>query len=183
MGALVLRRAKEAAQEQDSHEEVRQYLTFQLHGETFAVGILAIKEILEYASLTQVPLMPAFIRGVMNLRGAVVPVIDLAIRFGQAQTSIGKRTCIVIMELGESDLSQYVGVVVDQVHEVLAIREADIEPPPQLGCRIRVDFISGMAKLDGRFVVMLDIAKVLSVEEMVALASLGEMSAEELSES
>lgn len=174
MGALNLRRGREAAQPDEVHEEVLQYLTFQLAGEGYAIGILTIKEILEYASLTQVPLMPAFIRGVMNLRGAVVPVIDLAVRFGRPPTTIGRRTCVVIIEIMNEELPQYLGILVDAVHEVLAIRSADIEPPPQFGSRIRVDFISGMAKVDGRFVVLLDVEKVLSVDEMAALSAMAD---------
>ncbi len=173
MGALTIRRGRDAALVEEVHEDVLQYLTFQLSGETYAIGILSIKEILEYTTLTQVPLMPAFIRGVMNLRGAVVPVIDLAVRFGRSETAISRRTCVVIIEVTCEDMQQYIGILVDAVHEVLAIRAADIEPPPQFGSRIRVDFISGMAKVDNRFVVLLDVEKVLSVEEMAALSSLG----------
>jgi purine-binding chemotaxis protein CheW len=173
MGALT-RRNRDSAVPVENQVEVGQYLTFQLAGETFAIGILAIKEILEYLPPTQVPLMPPFIRGVMNLRGSVVPVIDLSIRFGRAATVVGRRTCIVIIEVAVEDHSQYLGVLVDAVHEVLAISASDIEPPPQFGSKIRADFISGMAKVDDRFVVMLHIDKVLSVDEMAMLSSINE---------
>jgi purine-binding chemotaxis protein CheW len=173
MGALT-RRNRETALPAENQVEVGQYLTFQLAGETFAIGILAIKEILEYMTPTQVPLMPPFIRGVMNLRGSVVPVIDLSIRFGRAASVIGRRTCIVIIEVEVEDHSQYLGVLVDAVHEVLAISANDIEPPPQFGSKIRADFISGMAKVDDRFVVMLHIDKVLSVDEMAMLSTINE---------
>ena len=126
MGALTLRRGRDAAPVEEVHEDILQYLTFQLSGETYAIGILSIKEILEYTTLTQVPLMPAFIRGVMNLRGAVVPVIDLAVRFGRSETAISRRTCVVIIEVSCEDMQQYIGILVDAVHEVLAIRAADI---------------------------------------------------------
>ena len=116
--------------------------------------------------------MPAFIRGVMNLRGAVVPVIDLAVRFGRNETGVSRRTCVVIIEVANEEMPQYIGILVDVVHEVLAIRAADIEPPPQFGSRIRVDFISGMARVDNRFVVLLDVEKVLSVEEMATLSAM-----------
>ena len=172
MGALTIRRGRDAAQVEEVHEDVLQYLTFQLSGETYAIGILSIKEILEYTTLTQVPLMPAFIRGVMNLRGAVVPVIDLAVRFGRNETGVSRRTCVVIIEVANEEMPQYIGILVDVVHEVLAIRAADIEPPPQFGSRIRVDFISGMARVDNRFVVLLDVEKVLSVEEMATLSAM-----------
>ncbi|WP_028534081.1 chemotaxis protein CheW [Paludibacterium yongneupense] len=149
-----------------------QYLTFQLAGDTFAIGILAIKEILEYVPLTQVPLMPNFIRGVMNLRGAVVPVIDLARRFGRAATPIGRRTGIVIIEVTYEEQQLYIGVLVDAVHEVLAIPSSDIEPPPQFGGKIRADFIAGMAKVDTRFVMLLHVERALSVDEMTQLTDL-----------
>src|SRR5262245_19553412 len=112
-----------------------------LGGETFAMGILAVKEIIEYSSLTEVPMMPASVRGVINLRGAVVPVVDLAVRFGRAPAAVTKRTCIVIVETSVNDTRQDVGVVVDAVNEVLEIPQEDIEPPPTFGTRIRTDFI------------------------------------------
>ena len=182
MGALTIRRGRDTAQADEIHEDIQQYLTFQLSGETYAIGILSIKEILEYTNLTQVPLMPAFIRGVMNLRGAVVPVIDLAVRFGRSETGMSRRTCIVIIEVASESTQQYIGILVDAVHEVLAIRVNDIELPPQFGSRIRADFISGMAKVDNRFVVLLDVEKVLSVEDMAALSALNAGDASELRE-
>lgn len=150
-----------------------QYLTFSLNGEMFAVGILNVKEIIEYGALTQVPMMPAFIHGVINLRGAVVPVIDLSARFGNQTTLIGRRTCIVIMEVIEGDFRHDIGIMVDMVSEVLEISAADIEPPPSFGTRIRADFIDGMGKVGGKFVILLNIAKVLSTEEISALACVG----------
>ncbi|XLM21437.1 chemotaxis protein CheW, partial [Chromobacterium piscinae] len=150
----------------------RQFLTFQLAGETFAVGILRIREILEYIKPTTVPLMPPFIRGVMNLRGAVVPVIDLSLRFARDQTAINRRTCIVIIEMEHDEQCQLIGVLVDTVHEVLAIPDSEIEPPPQFGSKIRVDFIEGMARMDNHFVVMLNVDKVLSLGEMSLLSEL-----------
>jgi purine-binding chemotaxis protein CheW len=156
--------------------DARQYLTFLLAGEMYAVAILNVKEIIEYGTLTEIPMMPAFIRGVINLRGAVVPVIDLAARFGGVRTAIGRRTCIVIIELSQEDVPQDVGIVVDAVSEVLEIPPAEIEPPPAFGARIRTDFIDGMGKVAGRFVVILDVGRVLSVDEMAALATVGESS-------
>lgn len=147
-----------------------QYLTFQLGGETFAIPILNIKEIIEYGHLTTVPMMPEFIRGVINLRGAVVPVIDLAARFGGESVAATRRTCIVIIEVDAEDGRQDVGVVVDAVNEVLEIPRAEIEPAPSFGARIRADFIQGMGKISGRFVVILDVNHVLSVDEMALLS-------------
>ncbi|MBK9019096.1 MAG: chemotaxis protein CheW [Sulfuritalea sp.] len=151
--------------------DIQQYLTFLLSGEMYAVGILNVKEIIEYGQLTEIPMMPAFIRGVINLRGAVVPVIDLAARFGGAPSEQSRRTCIVIIELVTEDEHHDIGIVVDAVSEVLEVSSADIEPAPSFGARIRADFIAGMGKIGGKFVIMLDIKKVLSVDEIAELAT------------
>jgi purine-binding chemotaxis protein CheW len=152
--------------------EPSQYLTFMLGGEAFAIGILAIKEIIEYGHLTEVPMMPASVRGVINLRGAVVPVMDLQARFGRPASAVTKRTCIVIVETGAAEDGQVIGVVVDAVNEVLDLPAADIEPPPSFGAAIRSDFVCGMAKVRGKFVIVLDVANVLAVEDFSALAEL-----------
>jgi purine-binding chemotaxis protein CheW len=146
--------------------EPAQYLTFVLAGEMFAIGILAIKEIIEYGSLTPVPMMPPSVRGVINLRGAVVPVMDLLARFGKSASQITKRSCIVIVEVAHGDDRQVIGVAVDAVNEVLDIAPADIEPPPAFGARIRSDFIQGMGKVKGRFVILLDLNHALSMDEI-----------------
>ncbi|MFZ6864049.1 chemotaxis protein CheW [Undibacterium sp. Ji67W] len=152
-----------------------QYLTFVLGGEVYALEILHIKEIIQYGDLTEVPMMPSFIRGVINLRGKVVPVVDMTARFGKGITNVARRTSIVIIEMvqeSEEDAEkQSIGVMVDAVNEVVDIAKVDIEPPPAFGGRIRQDFISGMAKRNGRFVIVLNLAQVLSVEEMSALGS------------
>ena len=148
-----------------------QYLTFNLGAEVFALGILAVKEIIEYGGLTEVPMMPASVRGVINLRGAVVPVMDLARRFGKAAAEVGKRTCIVIVELdaqGERE-AMVVGVVVDAVNAVIELPASEIEAAPQFGARIRSEFIAGMGKLNGRFVILLNVQNVLSAEDIGAL--------------
>jgi len=152
--------------------EQQQFLTFSLGEEMFAIGILAIREILEYGQLTEVPMTPPFIRGVINLRGAVVPVIDLAVRFGRTAGAITKRTCIVIIETETDGQHHQMGVVVDAVSEVLEIPAADIEPPPEFGAHIRIDFISGMGKINGRFVVMLDVDRILSIDEVAVVAAI-----------
>jgi purine-binding chemotaxis protein CheW len=154
--------------------EPQQYLTFMLHGEVFAIGILHIKEIIEYGQLTTVPMMPTFIRGVINLRGAVVPVVDLASRFGGKPSEVTRRSCIVILELQAEDETQVIGVVVDAVNEVLEIADADIEPPPSFGAKIRADFIAGMGKVGERFVILLNADRVLSVDEMATLTDVVE---------
>jgi len=158
----------------DSQGEEGQYLTFTLGKEMFAIGILNIKEILEYGQLTSVPMMPEFIRGVINLRGAVVPVVDLGARFGDKQSDITKRTCIVIIEVTTDETSQDIGVVVDAVSEVLEIPEEEIEPAPAFGAKIRADFIAGMGKVNGKFVIILEVNKVLSVDELEMVSRVGE---------
>ena len=152
--------------------EPLQYLTFMLGGEAFALGILAIKEIIEYGHLTEVPMMPASVRGVINLRGAVVPVVDLQARFGRLASAVTKRTCIVIVETGDYDDGRVIGVVVDAVNEVLDLPASDIEPPPSFGSAIRSDFVCGMAKVRGKFVIVLDVANVLSIEDFSPMAEL-----------
>jgi purine-binding chemotaxis protein CheW len=153
-----------------SREQLQQYLTFVLGGEVFAIGILAIKEIIEYAHLTTVPMMPEYVRGVINLRGAVVPVLDLSVRFGKEASPVTKRTCIVIIEIGVDTERHVVGMVVDAVNAVLDIPASEIEPPPSFGSRICTDFIQGMGKVHGKFVILLDVNQVLAVEEMLALS-------------
>jgi purine-binding chemotaxis protein CheW len=167
MGQLV--QAKGGAVAVKVDETPSQYLTFLLGGEMFAVGILNVKEIIEYGHLTEIPMMPAFIRGVINLRGSVVPVIDLSARFGGKTTEVSRRTCIVIVEVSDGDLRHDIGIMVDAVSEVLDIPGSEIEPPPSFGAKIRADFIFGMGKVNGKFVIILNIDKVLSVEEIALL--------------
>lgn len=166
--------------------ETAQYLTFMLSGEIYALEILNIKEIIQYGDLTEVPMMPAFIRGVINLRGKVVPVVDMNARFGRGITSIARRTSIVIIEFNDDEEtgSHSIGVMVDAVNEVIDIARQDIEPPPAFGARIRPDFVTGMAKHNGRFIIVLNLTQVLSVAEMSALGSamLGGAQAENLTE-
>lgn len=152
----------------------RQYLTFMLHGEIFAIGILAIKEIIEYGNLTSVPMMPGFIRGVINLRGAVVPVVDLQARFGREPAGVSRRTCIVIIEIEADGEAQDVGIMVDAVNEVLEIPDSDVEESPSFGTRIRTDFIKGMGKVNGNFVIILELNRVLALEELAAVAAAAE---------
>ncbi len=159
--------------------EEKQYLTFMLGGEMFSIGILCIKEIIWYANLTEVPMMPASIRGVINLRGAVVPVMDLSNRFGKPSTPVTKSTCIVIIEVQTQTDGEHqnMGVVVDSVQAVLEIATTEIEPAPNFGTRIRADFIEGIAKVNGKFVILLNVNRVLSTEEigqMGQLAALAE---------
>lgn len=158
--------------------DTNQYLTFTLGSEMFAVGILNVKEIIEYGNLTEIPMMPGFIRGVINLRGAVVPVIDLSARFGGKSGEVQRRTCIVIVEVAQEDARHDIGIMVDAVSEVLEIQAGDIEPPPSFGAKIRADFIAGMGKIAGKFVIILEIQKVLSVDEMAMVVNVGQTGTE-----
>ena len=148
-----------------------QYLTFTQGQETFAIGILNVKEIIEYVGVTEVPMMSESIRGVINLRGSVVTVMDLAARFARPPSPVTKRTCIVIVELDDGDEQHVVGVVVDAVSAVIEIDHADIEPPPSFGAKVRSDFIEGMGKVDNKFVILLDIGKVFSIDEIAGLVA------------
>jgi len=174
MGALMTNEKKlpAAGATHAAAGEGSQYLTFMLGGEMYAIGILNIKEIIEYGQVTEVPMMPVFIRGIINLRGRVVPVVNLLARFGKHSSEITKRSCIVIIEAGTEEEQQDIGIVVDSVSEVLDIPASEIEPAPSFGAKIRSDFISGMGKVNGKFVVMLSVSKVLSVDEMSMLSGM-----------
>ncbi len=149
--------------------EESQYLTFLLGQEMFAIGIFGVKEILECGSMTRVPMMPSFVRGVINLRGAVVPVIDLSARFGRSTTAQTQRSCTVIIEAHTQSGNQDIGLMVDAVSEVLDIAPTEIDPAPSFGNHIRSEFIRGIAKVHGNFVITLDVNKVLSVDELEML--------------
>jgi len=161
-----------AARHMAAAGEAHQYLTFNLAGEMYAVGILNVKEIIEYGHLTEIPMMPSFIRGVINLRGAVVPVIDLAALFGGKASVVQKRTCNVIVEIRTAETKHDLGIMVDAVSEVLEIHANDIEPPPSFGAKIRADFIAGMGKVAGKFVIILDIQQALSSDQIGTLAKI-----------
>lgn len=173
----LIRSQRKAAQEPQERQGVKgqQYLTFSVTGELFGVAIVSIKEIIEYRATTEVPMMPEFMRGIINLRGRVVPVIDLAVRFGRPRAAVTARSCIVIVEAQQSGEQHDLGVVVDAVSAVADIADADIEPPPSFGARLRSDFITGMGKINEKFVILLDVGKVLSIDE---LSSLGDIAQE-----
>jgi purine-binding chemotaxis protein CheW len=143
-----------------------QYLTFLIGREEYAVGILRVKEIMEYTDVTRVPGVPAHVRGVINLRGSVVPVVDLAAKFGGSETAPSPTSCIVIVETQLDGAMTVAGMMADAVCEVVHLDAAQIEPPPSFGTGIRVDFLTGMGKLDGRLALILDIDRVLSPVEI-----------------
>ncbi|MBB5879025.1 purine-binding chemotaxis protein CheW [Xanthomonas arboricola] len=143
-----------------------QYLTFQLEGEIFAISIVGIREIIQYRAPTPVPSMPACVRGVINLRGAVVPVVDLQARLGRADSAISKRSCIVILATEQAQGPQVIGVLVDAVNAVIELADQDIEAAPSFGTHIRRDLLRGMGKVGERFVVLLEMDQVLQVDEI-----------------
>lgn len=150
-------------------EEIQQYLTFYLGEEVFAMDIRTVREIIQHASMTVVPLMPSFVRGVINLRGAVVPVIDLQSRFGRASACIGKKTCIVIFDASRQGEKQELGLMVDAVSEVIDIADTNIEPTPTFGTSIAREFIRGLGRVDKDFIAIIDTDKALSIDDMTAL--------------
>lgn len=148
-----------------------QVLSFSLGGELFAVTVAPVREIIEYQGLTPVPLTPAFIRGVINLRGAVVPVVDLSARFERGPALIGRRSCIVVAEVALGDSLHALGILVDAVNEVLEVDAAAVDPRPEFGAGIRSDFVAGMLRIKGRFVVLIELDSVLSLAELERLVA------------
>lgn len=148
----------------------QQYLSFLLQDEVFAMDIRTVREIIQHASMTVVPLMPACVRGVINLRGAVVPVIDLQSRFGRGRSVVGKKTCIIVFDASREGERIELGLMVDAVSEVVTIPADQIEPPPQFGTPIRRDFIQGLGKVQGAFVVILEPGRALDVDDMAGIA-------------
>jgi purine-binding chemotaxis protein CheW len=158
-----------------------QYLTFRLGGEEYAVGILQVREILRFEEITRVPAAPPSIRGVLNLRGAVVPVVDLALKFGLPETVVTPRTCIVIVEVEMEGEATVMGVLADAVSQVIELGPGDVEPPPSFGTRVRIDFLKGMARQGTRFALLLDIDRLLATEVVTAAEALDESAAESVS--
>jgi len=156
--------------EEHAQGKVQQFLTFLLNGENYGVDILHIREIIEYGNVTTVPLMPAFIAGVINLRGSVVPVVTLAIRFEQKPKDLTKKTSIIIVEItNEEDEHTEIGIIVDLVNEVIELAASDIAAAPTFGTKIRADFIKGMGKINDELMVLLDVNHVLSIDELSML--------------
>jgi purine-binding chemotaxis protein CheW len=165
--------SKGISDENNNVGNVQQFLTFVLNDETYGVGILHIREIIEYDNLTVVPLMPDFISGVINLRGNVVPVVNLARRFEHQAKEIGKRTSIVIIDIKDTEgESVEVGMVVDIVNEVIELASSDIAAAPTFGAKIRTDFIQGMGKIDDKLMILLDVNNVLSINELSSVTNI-----------
>jgi purine-binding chemotaxis protein CheW len=153
----------------ENGQKVQQHLTFMIGGEEYAISLLKVKEIIEYDTVTEVPKTPEWIRGVINLRGNVVPVIDLAVKFRRAPSITGKLTCIVITEVESEGEATVMGIMADAVRQVIDLRPEDIEPPPTFGTRIKVDYLLGMARSGKKFCLILDTEKVLSTDELLEL--------------
>lgn len=153
-----------------SGEEQRQYLTFRVGRDLFGVATRYVREILEFHAITQVPMMPPLVRGVINLRGAVVPIIDLAERFSLGSTELGPRTCIVIIELQDGDEAQLMGALVDAVTAVAEIEPPALRQAPAFGSRVPPEYIEDLARVDERFLTLLRMEQVLNVDQIAALA-------------
>jgi purine-binding chemotaxis protein CheW len=146
--------------------ETRQYLTFQLGDEVFALDVSRVREILEFTRITQVPKTPDYMKGVINLRGNVVPVVDMRLKLGLAETVKTVDTCIVVVEVLSEGENIVMGALVDSVQEVIEIEHDQIEPAPKIGIQLNTDFVAGMGKKDDRFVIILNMDKVLSSDEL-----------------
>lgn len=156
--------------------QATQFLTFTLADEVFAVDISQVKEVLEYTTLTKVPRTPAFMCGVINLRGSVVPVMDMRLKFGMGQGERTVNTCIIILEVNQGHSATVIGAMVDSVKEVMELNPDQIEPPPRIGTNLRTDFIQGMGKQDEHFVIILNSDKIFSQDELSVVQSAGESS-------
>jgi purine-binding chemotaxis protein CheW len=143
-----------------------EYLTFKLDGDKFAVDVLKTREIVDLRAVTKVPQCPEFMLGVINLRGSVVPVIDLRLKFGMDKTESSQTTCIVVMDVLLNEENIIVGAMVDSVEEVLELDDSQIEPAPRIGTRLNSEFIRGMGKQDDQFLIILDIDRVFSTDEI-----------------
>jgi purine-binding chemotaxis protein CheW len=147
----------------------KQFLTFRIGNENYGLELSQTREIIEYSGITEVPLMPNFLRGVINLRGEVVPVIDLAVRLGRSSIEVQRRTCIIVVELTNNDQHHVLGLLADAVSEVIEMDDENIEDAPSFGANIRAEFIQGIAKQGEEFVVLLDANNALSIRELAHL--------------
>jgi purine-binding chemotaxis protein CheW len=144
----------------------KQYLTFKLNEEVFALDVSNVREILEVTAVTKVPRTPEYMKGVINLRGSVVPVFDMRLKFGLCQAEKTVNTCIVVVEVNFEEEKTVIGALVDSVQEVFELEPGDIEPPPKIGTQLNTAFIKGMGKKDDRFIIILNIDNVFSSEEL-----------------
>lgn len=150
-----------------------QYLTFKLGDEIFALDVAKVREILDFTTVTKVPRTPDFMRGVINLRGSVVPVVDMRLKFAMSGTEKTVNTCIVVVEVDLEGETIILGALADSVQEVIELEPDQIEPAPRIGAKLRTDFIRGMGKHDGRFIMILDIDRVFSSDELSTVQEAG----------
>jgi purine-binding chemotaxis protein CheW len=150
------------------------FLTFHLGGEEYGLEILKVQEIIQMVSITRMPRTPEFVRGVINLRGKVIPVVDLRLKFGMEEKEDTDRTCVIVVQVTHDGKVVTIGLIVDEVSEVVDIRAEQIEPPPSFGADVEGDFILGMGKLGKKVVILLDIQRVLSTSEIVSLEEVSE---------
>jgi purine-binding chemotaxis protein CheW len=148
--------------------DTRQYLTFRIGDEDFALDVSHVREILEFTTVTQVPKTPEYMRGVINLRGSVVPVLDMRLKFGLSEIKKTVNTCVVVIEVDLDETNTVMGALVDSVQEVIELEPDQIEPPPRIGMKLKTEFIKGMGKKDDHFIIILDINKLFSIDELVA---------------
>jgi purine-binding chemotaxis protein CheW len=151
-----------------------QYLTFKLEEEIFALDISKVREVLDFTTITKVPRTPEFMRGVINLRGSVVPVVDMRLKFGMTKTENTVNTCIIIVEIDLDGETTVLGALADAVQEVIELESGQIEPAPKIGTRLKTDFIRGMGKRDDAFIIILDIDRVFSADELALVQEAGE---------
>jgi purine-binding chemotaxis protein CheW len=154
--------------------DTRQYLTFQLAEEIFGVDVSHVREILEFNTVTKVPRTPDYMRGVINLRGSVVPVLDMRLKFGMTMTEKTVNTCIIVVEVSFDGETTIIGALVDSVDEVFELEPDQIEPAPRIGIQLKTEFIKGMGKRDDRFIIILDIDRVFSTEELAVAQGMEE---------
>ncbi len=147
--------------------EIRQYLTFKLKDEVFGVDVAQVREILDFIKITRVPQTPDFMCGVINLRGNVVPVVDMRLKFGLEKTETTVNTCIIVVEVNLDGENTVLGALVDSVQEVFELDPKDIEPAPRIGTKLKTDFIKGMGKREDAFIIILNIDNVFSSEELM----------------
>ena len=150
--------------------ETAQYLTFRLEEEVFALDISQVREVLDFTAITKVPRTPEFMRGVINLRGSVVPVVDMRLKFGMSRTEQTLNTCIIIVEINIEGDRLILGALADSVQEVIELGPGQIEPAPRIGTRLDTDFIKGMGKRDEEFIIILDIDRIFSMDELASVA-------------
>jgi purine-binding chemotaxis protein CheW len=160
--------------------EIRQYLTFKLKDEVFGVDVAQVREILDFIKITKVPQTPDFMCGVINLRGNVVPVVDMRLKFGLEKTETTVDTCIIVVEVDLDGENSVLGALVDSVQEVFELDPKDIEPAPKIGTKLKTDFIKGMGKREDNFIILLEIDKVFSSEELITVQKAGKLESNEI---